>query len=142
MAAAPSLGGSVPWFRGHRCQRGQATVELALVLPVVILVLLAVVQVAVVARSQILVVDAARAGARAAAVRSGAAPAAARRTPGLDEERLEVAESSDPGGDVAVLVRYRAPTDVPLVGALFGEPTLQATVTMAVEDEGEGAGEG
>ena len=43
-----------------------------------------------------------------------------------------------------MIVRYRAATDVPLVGALFGEPTLQATVTMAVEDEdeGEGAGEG
>lgn len=119
--------------------RGQATVELALALPVVVLVLLAAVQVAVVARSQILVVDAARAGARAAAVRAGAAVGAARRTPGLRGERLEVDEASaGPGGDVEVHVRYRAPTDVPLVGALFGEPTLTATVTMAVEDEGAG----
>jgi hypothetical protein len=37
---------------------------------------------------------------------------------------------------VEVRVRYRAPTDVPLVGGLFGEPTLEASVTMAVEDEG------
>jgi hypothetical protein len=123
--------------RGH--ERGQATVELALMLPVVVLVLLAVVQVAVVARSQILVVDAARAGARAAAVRAGAAPGAARATPGLRPDRLQLTESSaGPGGDVVVHVRYRAPTDVPLVGALFGEPVLEATVAMAVEDEGAG----
>lgn len=123
--------------RSGRCgQAGQATVELALALPVVVLVLLAVVQVALVARSQILVVDAARAGARAAAVRAGAAAGAARRTPGLDAARVDVAESgAGPGGDVEVRVRYRAPTDVPLVGALVGEPTLTATVTMAVEDE-------
>ncbi len=105
-------------------------------LPAVVLLLLAVIQVAVVARSQILVVDAARAGARAAAVRAGAADAAARRTPGLRSDRLALTESSGgQGGDVEVRVRYRAPTDVPLVGALFGEPTLVATVTMAVEDE-------
>ncbi|MEZ5178148.1 MAG: TadE/TadG family type IV pilus assembly protein [Acidimicrobiales bacterium] len=117
-------------------QHGQATVELALTLPVVVVVLLAVVQVALVARSQILVVDAARAGARAAAVRAGAADAAARRTPGLQAGRLEVWESSaGPGGDVEVRVRYRVRTDVPLVGALVGEPTLESTVTMAVEDE-------
>ncbi len=117
-------------------ERGQATVELALVLPVVVLVLLAVVQVGLVARSQILVVDAARAGARAAAVRAGSASAAARRTPGLESSRVQVDESSaGPGGDVEVRVRYRVRTDVPLVGALVGEPTLEATVTMAVEDE-------
>jgi hypothetical protein len=129
--------------RGRRSpggsERGQATVELALVLPVVVLVLLAVVQVAVVARSQILVVDAARAGARAAAVRAGSATGAARATPGLRSDRLQLTESSaGPGGDVVVHVRYRAPTEVPLVGALFGEPVLEATVTMAVEDEGAG----
>lgn len=134
---------AAPLSRGgrRRGQRGQATVELALLLPVVVLVALAVIQVAVVARSQILVVDAARAGARAASVRAGAAAAAARATPGLRADRLELTESSaGPGGDVEVQVRYRTPTEVPLVGALFGEPTLEATVTMAVEDEGAEAG--
>lgn len=108
--------------------------ELALALPVVVLVLLLVVQLAVVARSQILVVDAARAGARAAAVRAGAAQTAARGTPGLHADRLDVTEGPA-GAEVVVRVRYRAPTEVPLVGVLLGEPVLEATVTMMVEDE-------
>ena len=118
--------------RGPRSQTGQATVELALCLPVVVLVLLLVVQVALVARAQVLVVHAAREGARAEVVRAGAAGAAARRAPGLRADRVQV--DSAPAGDaVAVTVRYRAPTDVPLVGALVGDPELRATVVMLVE---------
>ena len=48
--------------------RGQSTVEVALLLPFVALLLLAVVQVGLVARDQVLVVHAAREAARAAAV--------------------------------------------------------------------------
>ncbi len=48
-------------------ERGAAVVEFALVLPVVLLVLLAVVEVAVVARTQLELTQAAREGARAAA---------------------------------------------------------------------------
>ena len=47
---------------------GQAAVELVLVLPVVLLALLMVVQLGVLVRSQVLVVHAAREGARAAAI--------------------------------------------------------------------------
>jgi len=53
-------------------ERGQASVELALVLPVLILFLLGLVQTALVARDQVLLQDAARAAAREASV--GAAP--------------------------------------------------------------------
>ena len=117
---------------------GQATVELVLVLPVVVLALLLVVQVGLVARAQVLVVDAAREGARAAAVDGpDAASGAASTTPGLTGDRLAVSTERVPGrsGDlVRVVVRYRAPTDVPLVGALLGEPTLHAVVVMRSED--------
>ena len=51
-----------------RPARGQATVEFVLVLPLVVVVCLAVVQVAVVARRDVLVAHAAREAARAAAV--------------------------------------------------------------------------
>ncbi len=44
-------------------QRGSAVVELALLLPILLLVLLAVVQVGVVARDQLVLVQSARAGA-------------------------------------------------------------------------------
>ncbi len=119
--------------------RGQATVEVALVLPVVVLLLLLVVQVAVVARSQLLVVHAAREGARAAAVdpEPGVATSAARATPGLRPDRMDVRTSAREGTGpmVRVTVRYREPTDVPLLGALLADVALEATVAMRVEDE-------
>ena len=57
--------------------RGQASVELALLLPIVVLLLLAVLQVGLVARDVVLVTHASREAARAAAL--DGAPAAARR---------------------------------------------------------------
>ncbi|WP_426571003.1 TadE family protein [Aquihabitans sp. McL0605] len=123
-------------------QRGQATVELVLCLPVIVLALLLVIQIGLVARAHVLVVDAARQGARAAAV-SGpdAAAPAARSTPGLDPSRMDVQVSTEPapgvdGEVVRVHVRYRAATDVPLAGALLGDPTLTAEVAMLREDPG------
>ena len=54
-----------------RSDRGQSTVELALVLPVLVLFLLALVQTALVARDEVLVQDAARAAVREASVDAG-----------------------------------------------------------------------
>lgn len=109
--------------------------ELALALPVVVIALLLVVQVALVARAQLLVVHAAREGARAEAVEPGAASAAARNTPGLIPGRMSVSTSGGgaPGSLVAVSITYRAATEVPLVGRLLSDPVLHATVTMRVE---------
>lgn len=116
---------------------GQAAVELALGLPLVFLTVLAVVQVVLVARDQVAVVHAAREGARAAAVAgrgSGAADArsAATLALGLDPGRATVTEVRT-GDRVRVSVRYRSPTDVPLVGPLLGDVTVTATATMRVE---------
>ena len=115
--------------------------ELVLVLPVVVLALLLVIQVGVIARSQVLVVDAAREGARAAAVGGvDAAAPAARATPGLRAADLDVEATTTgaagDGGLVHVRVSYHAPTDVALVGPLLGEPTLTAEVTMRLEHPG------
>ena len=123
-----------PRPRGHR---GQATVELALCLPVVCLLLLVVVQVGLVVRDQVLTTHAAREAARTAAVDArGGAPAEAARAAGpLDPARLSVRVGgrAGPGSRVRVEVTYRAPTDVPLVGALLGDVPLHASVTMRVE---------
>lgn len=117
--------------------RGQASVELALVLPLVALLLLAVVQVGLLVRTQVLVTHAAREAARAAAVDDdpGAAEAAAEASASLDPGRLTVtAEGRGAAGSrVHVQVAYRAATDVPLVGALLGDITLTADATMRVE---------
>jgi Flp pilus assembly protein TadG len=119
--------------------RGQATVEFVMVLPLVAMVCLAVVQVAVVARRDVLVAHAAREAARAAAVESDstaavtAAREAAVRSGGLDASRLKVIVSRDVD-DVHVTVRYEDPTDVAMVGRLVRSVTLQERVTMRRED--------
>ena len=119
--------------------RGQATVEFVMVLPLVAMVCLAVVQVAVVARRDVLVAHAAREAARAAAVESDstaavtAAREAAVRSGGLDASRLKVIVSRDVD-DVHVTVRYEDPTDVAMVGRLGRSVTLPERVTMRRED--------
>lgn len=129
------MAGPVDGHDVHR-QRGQATVELVLVLPVVLLALLLVVQVAVVARAHLVVVHAARDGARAAAVEgtADAARAAISRTPGLPAGcSIEAAIDADAGATATVSVRCRVATDVALVGPLLGSPTVGAESTMLVE---------
>ena len=117
----------------HSHQRGQATVELALLLPVIALALLAVIQVALVVRDHVAVVHAAREAARAASVDPdpGRAVGAAHRTlPGAD---VRVGARPGIGEQIAVDVSYTSHTDLPLVGALFPDPTLHARVVMRVE---------
>jgi TadE-like protein len=127
--------------RGRRsvCRRegGQATVELALVLPLVVGLLLAIVQAGVLARDQILVTHAAREAVRAAAVDDD--PAAARRAAEqagpLVADRLDtdVVQRGEVGERVRVVVRYRAPTRIPLVGAFIDDVVLDGAATMRVE---------
>jgi len=119
--------------------RGQASVELALLLPVVLLLLLAVLQVALLARDVVLVTHAAREAARAAATdpRPSVARAAALAASGLEPSRLTVTTTvrgRDPSTRrVRVEVAYRAPTAVPLVGAIVADRTIRTTATMRVE---------
>lgn len=124
-------------IRARRRSGGQATVELALVLPFVVLLLLAVVQVAMVARDAILVVHAAREAVRQAAVSPDGASArrAAEAGSGLTGPRLavRVVRRDGPGGQVQVAVNYRSPTDVPLVGALVPDLKLSSGAVMRVE---------
>jgi hypothetical protein len=118
-------------------RRGQATVELALVLPLLLLTLLLLVQVALVVRDQVRVVHAAREGARAAAVHEEVGPvvdaalAGARLGPGRTV--VERGPRGRPGTMVEVEVRYRSPTDVPIVGAFVDDITLVGAAAMRVE---------
>lgn len=121
----------------RRGERGQAAVEVALVLPLVVALALALLQLGLVVRDQLLVLHAAREGAREAAVRDepGAARAAAAHATALGGDRLTVRlkERGPPGGTVTVEVSYRSPTDLPLVGPLLGDVTVRASATMRVE---------
>lgn len=118
---------------GHRTSDGQATVEMALIMPLVVLAMLAVIQVALVVRAQVLVVHAAREAARTASVDRDPtrAVAAARRV----VAGATVDQGARPGiGEphrVTVRTRYR--TALPLVGILFPDPELSASAVMGIE---------
>ena len=123
---------------GGSGDRGQASVELALCLPLLVGALLLVVQVGLVVADQVRVVHAAREAARAAAVDPSTTDArtAALDAAGLDGGRTQVriVARGAVGEHVTVEVRHRAVTDVPLVGPLVPEPTLTARATMRVEN--------
>ncbi len=115
--------------------------ELALCLPLILVLLLAVVQVGVLVVDRLAVAQAAREAARRAAVDPD--PAAIRQAAlggGLAPDRLQVlvGPRPPPGGLVEVRVRYRAATDVPLVGPLLASVEFEARAAMAVEVDGTG----
>ena len=119
--------------RWVRAAPGQASVELALVLPVLVLLLLALVQTAVVARDELLVQDAARAAVREASVgasESRVRDAARRALPGVT---VEVDRSGGVGDPVTVVARYHDSTNLPLIGPLFPDVVLHARATMRAE---------
>ena len=118
-----------------RSDVGQATVELALVLPVVLIALALVLQVALVARDRVAVVHATRAAARAAAVEPtvAAATRAARATGGaLSASSVRVNGETAPGGLLAVTVVAR-PTQIPLVGWVVNGVVLRERLVVQVE---------
>lgn len=118
-------------------QRGQATVEFALTLPLVVLLALVIIQAGLVAKDVILVNHAAREAARAAAVEphQSAAAQAARGGTNLDPSRLRVSLTGgrNRGDTTTATIAYVSPTTVPLVGWLVGDIELSASVSMRVE---------
>ena len=115
-------------------QRGQSTAELALLLPVLAMLMLALIQIGLLVRVRVMVTHAAREAVREAAVggddddvRRAAAAAA-----DLDPGRIGVGVSRA-GERVTVNIRYHDPTDVPIVGALLGDARFEAQATMRLE---------
>jgi len=106
-------------------ERGSAVVEFALVLPLVLVMALAVVQVGLLARDRLLVEAAARAGARTAAVDpndAAARDAVIGSAPGLDGASVSVTvtRGGTRGDPVTVRVVYADAIRIPLVAWLFG----------------------
>ncbi|HEV7524046.1 MAG TPA: TadE family protein [Acidimicrobiia bacterium] len=116
-----------------RPDHGQATVELALVLPIAFALLVLLFQVALVARDEILVTHAARDAARTASLVHDPAQvvAAARRTlPGAD---VEIVHRGRVGEPVEVAISFVSHTNLPLVGVFLPDLTLHGRSVMTVE---------
>ncbi len=126
-------------MRHRRSDHGSVVVEFALLLPILFLVLLAAVQVGLIARDQLLLVQASRAGAREAAVtldEQAVRDAAVAAAPGLDPAMIQigVVREGMQGAPVTVEVSYERPVAAPLAGWLFPAAVqLQAMATMRQE---------
>jgi Flp pilus assembly protein TadG len=115
----------------RRHEGGQATVEFALVLPLLALVVLALVEFGVVVRDQVLVAHGAREAARAAAV--GDDPgAAALAGSGLTDLQVTVSGASTTGSPRTVRIVRRESPHLPFLGRIF-TITLSSSVTMRFE---------
>ena len=126
-------------MRRRRAERGSAAVEFALLLPILLLVLLALVQVGALARDQLVLTQASRAGAREAAV-NGSVDAVQEvvrsAAAGLDAERVEidVLWSGARGTPVTVSLTYEVPVVSPLSGWLLPQTvSLRSSATMRQE---------
>ena len=121
----------------RREERGQATIELALCLPILALALASLVEVGLLVSDQVRLWHAAREGARIAVVdpdtenvRSAAEAA------GLEPLEVEITPGPadrGPGEPLTVALTYNPRTRVPLLGALFERTELHASATMRIE---------
>ncbi len=141
----------LPWAASsevsHGDEHGQAIIELALVLPMVVLLVFGALDVGRMFNAQIVITEAAREGARIAAVEcalgtTNCATDVNTRVQsaltGLDLTKSNVILSPGPytsGGAVTVQVNYTIGFITPLIGALIpGSPfTLTGATTMRLE---------
>lgn len=120
----------------HR-EAGQATVELALCLPLMALLLGAVIEVAMLATDHGRLVHAAREAARVAVVDHEEQPVReAAEAGGLQGLAISISpgpEGRVQGAPLTVQVSYDPPGRVPVLGALFRDVELEARAVMRIE---------
>jgi Flp pilus assembly protein TadG len=131
-------------------ERGQAVVELALVLPLFLMLLLGIVQFGTVFRDYVALTDATRVGARQAAVSRSIQPESARvptivartekaavnlsktrMTITVDPRKIDGTPGWEQSGDVTVRATY--PFRISLFGQVFYTGVLQSRTTERVE---------
>ena len=125
-----------------RSQNGQAMTEFAIVAPILLLILMGIMQLGVVYNNWVTLTDAARAGARKAAVcRSGCSPdattaatnAVKNSAANLNQANLGVTVTSTwaQGADATVTATY--PWAINVMGVVVASGTMTATTTERVE---------
>jgi Flp pilus assembly protein TadG len=127
-----STGCDHPLVRRLRGGRGQASVEFALALPIVVVMAAGLVVVGTAVRNELAVELAAREGARAAVVSDTPAVEAVRAANRAVDLPIDVTTTSD-GTTVTVTVTYVDDVDVAIVGSLIGPVTHVAAATMMLE---------
>ena len=121
---------------------GQATVEFALILPMIVMLLTIIVQFGLIVRDQLAVIHAAREGARAGSIDDTGRPTAAATDVAIHNSRLHasrlavtanIGSAGLPGQVITVTVTYRSPIIVPFARRVLPERTVRASVSMMLE---------
>jgi Flp pilus assembly protein TadG len=131
-------------LKRRKTDSGQAVVEFAVILPVLLMILFAILQFGIVFNNYIQVTAAAREGARKAAVSRSLGTAAAETAatssaksaaPGLKQSSITVSYPNSPtfaqGSDVTVKVTY--PYSISILGIIVKSGNLSSSTTMRVE---------
>lgn len=128
-----------PPNQARRDQRGQATAEFALIVPLVVTLALCSVQLGLVARDAVLLSHAAQVAARSLHIGAPAGQTATdvtadvlAQTP-LAADRLHVSVARS-GRFVDLTLTYRSATDVPLVGQLLRDVTLTERLSVLASE--------
>jgi Flp pilus assembly protein TadG len=123
-----------------RNERGQTMVEFALVVPILCVVLFGILQFGALYNDYVTLTDAARVGARKAAVSrqssnpSGAAVAATlAAAPGLTQSKLQVGVTSSWKQGEPVTVKAQYPYSVDILGVVVKSGNLKSEITERVE---------
>jgi Flp pilus assembly protein TadG len=119
-------------------EKGQALVEFAVVLPVLVILVFAIIQFGILFRNYLDLTDAVRAGARVAAVsrekgRGADAEAAVRAAASLDDADLDVTVNSTWARGSSVTVRAQYPYDIDILGVVVFSGDLVSQTTERVE---------
>lgn len=128
-------------LKNIRNRRGQGLVEMALVLPVLILLLMGIIEFGRVLHGVLVVTQAAREGARSMAVNEGTATASSKiyaTASSVDPALLSIAISpADParGDEVTVTVTYPVQIVTPLISKFFPQNPYLASGTSVMRVE-------
>jgi len=122
-------------------QKGQALVEFAIILPLLLLLVMGIFQFGMMINSYLTIQNITREGARAAVVGSMDSEIIHRMkqiSPTLNHNQLSIDITPSQGirrsgESLTVKVSYRYPMTVPIISNLFSEVTLNAKTSMRVE---------
>ena len=126
----------------YTCKRGQSIVEMAIILPILILILMSIIDFGLMFNSVLVINNASREGARSAAVGLGDSEITAmiqNVTSELDQDSLAIeidpTEGNRTRGDqVAVRITYQNEMITPIISAIVGDfVELNAETVMRVE---------
>jgi hypothetical protein len=116
-----------------KSDNGQATVEVALLIPVLVLFLMLIIQVCLVIRGYVLAQNGAREAARVLTVENNRNKAQDAVHKNISGASVEISRPNTVGDYVNVTVKDTVKSTMPILGFVFPDVTVSATSSMRVE---------